>query len=315
MKKIFIPLVLLSLMACQKEMPDVLVSTQQEAQKDDTSGNGETNNELNQGTDTPEKDTTSEKDTTTGKDNTDVPSMEQEEQKPTGLTQLEKFYAAKFTVNHQSVGLYYMQGVYEHVSGFLGNILTFDGTRYRPGTVVSKSDDKRRNSFTVTFKVYDVKDNTEHVEITKTFSGFKTVETMVDNIKIAPRHELLGIIRKALEKKNLSIDLAEALKGNFVNKKWMQFMDYSFQDGELELQEIQRYQGKDQIICGSGDYLDVYLINPRWKLTSAIVKDNDLHFTVQLEMVNQIVLSDVTFQFVVKGEKAYMRQIHEKSEY
>lgn len=277
MKRFLLPALMIAVAACTKEMPEMSMNKDKELPKE-------------QSNEKPKAVEGGEGDLSVSKEN-----------KPTDLLSLEKYYATKFSINQEFVQRHFMQGVFENVSGFLGEILVFDETKYKPGAVMSKNSDMRRNSFTVTFKVYDVEDHSEYVEITKDFSGFKTVDTLIGNLKLSPRQELLEIVRKALGKKDFSADLAKALEGNFVNKNWMQYVDYTYKGELLELQEIQKRNGKDQVIKGNGDYLDVYLVNPRWKLQSAVVKDTDLHLTVKLEMVNLFVLSDVTFQLIVKG--------------
>ena len=287
MKIILLTFVMLSVLSCNKEIPEI--SEKENVTLSERKGNkgGDSN-------------TQTEKDVSEIEKNI-IQKTDEKIEKPTDLASLEKYYASQFKVNKQKVQSRFMQGVYENAGAFLGEILDFDEKLYKPGKVVSKGVDMRRNTFSVTFTVYDVQKNTEYVEITKDFNGFKSVEQLVKDITISPRYELLEIIREALKRKDTSKDLTKRLEGNFKNKKWMHQMDFMYKGTLLELQEILQPYGKDQIIRGSGDYLDVFLLNPQWKLTAASLNNNDFHFSVRLEMVNLNIMQNTTYDFVIKN--------------
>ncbi len=213
----------------------------------------------------------------------------------------EEYYACRFEVNTPFVSGHYMQGVFRHAEAFLGDLMTYDTERYLP-ELHSKGDDARRNSMSITFKIYDRKTNRDlGVFVTKDFSGFKSLESLLSALEIYSSVEVHDLAVAAMSKYKEGTDLVRMLAARMANQKWMQKMEYATGGVQLDYSEEKSdaHSPAVEVIKGQQSRLDVFLSRPQWRLKRAEVVDRDLHLGVALEMVNGVYVENRIYEIVI----------------
>lgn len=208
------------------------------------------------------------------------------------------FYDRKFKLNQEFISKNYMRGVYEDASGNLGNIFVYDTQRYDiEGNGQSNYVDNGGNYFRMGVRVTDKKSKLS-TELSKEVRGFKTLEMLANNLTITPRAEFEQLAKdrvKQLKDKN-ETDITTRLEAVFVNEKWMLQTDIKVENQSLLWRN-------DGLLTGKGAYQSgVYLENPDFIITSAIIKENDLYLKVQLRQVNKVYLGK-DYDIVVRNIK------------
>lgn len=212
-----------------------------------------------------------------------------------------EYYAAQFKTDEEFVASHYMQGVFRHAEAFLEGLMDYDTGRYLP-ELDSKGHDARRNSMTVTFRIYDRHRQRDlGVVVTKDFSGFRPLETLLSSLHIHSSVEVHDLAVAAMGKYREGTNLTMFLRGKFVNQRWMQQLEYEVDGVQLDysVEQADAHTPAVEIIKGQQARLDVSLERPVWRLADAKLEGRDLHLRVALEMVNGIYMEGVTYDIVL----------------
>lgn len=209
-----------------------------------------------------------------------------------------KYYATLVTANSERASKLYMRGVYEHADVFYTSLLKFDSDKFVP-YLKGKHKDDGANSLRLSINLV-AKDghDTELADFEVEVTGFKPLSALNNELLIANSAEVGKFFGKYFRNK-ADGDYSAAVKA-FDPRVWFKNVQMSLnRDGEVIVlypNEVQAGNGNNLLtawVPGSGmaKYMDIYLLNPRVEVLSAVKSGNFLDVKYKLVYVNEVAVT------------------------
>ena len=209
-----------------------------------------------------------------------------------------KYYATLVTANSEQASKLYMRGVYEHADVFYTSLLKFDSDKFVP-YLKGKHKDDGANSLRLSINLV-AKDghDTELADFEVEVAGFKPLSALNNELLIANSTEVGKFFGKYFRNK-ADGDYSAAVKA-FDPRVWFKNVQMSLnRDGEVIVlypNEVRAGNGNNLLtawVPGSGvaKYMDIYLLDPRVELLSAVKSGNFLDVKYKLVYVNEVAVT------------------------
>ena len=204
------------------------------------------------------------------------------------------FYNKQFTTNNSYVSSKYMRGLYESLPIGIGSLFSYDSQRYQIDYVAdSKDKSDSNNSLSLSIKITDKKilDSSKNTfEIRKNVEGFKTLKNLADDLAIGHNFHFREKVKDVIKLHPNKTDLTQYLKGPFYNY-WYEYISISLKSDTSKELSIDGQSPLYRTISGqSVGYIDIYLTQPRFVLTSAVIDGRNLVAKVKLQDANDVVI-------------------------
>ena len=204
------------------------------------------------------------------------------------------FYDRQITTNNSFVSSKYMCGLYEALPIGMGSFFNYDSQRYQIDFVPNLKDKKDYdNSLSLSIKITDKKilDSSKNTfEIHKNVEGFKTLKNLADDLVIGHNFEFRDKVKNVIKNHPNKIDLTQNLKGFFDNN-WYKLVSISLKSKPSVTLSIDGQSPLYRTISGqSVGYIDIYLTQPRFVLTSAVIDGRNLVAKVKFQDANDVVI-------------------------
>ena len=202
------------------------------------------------------------------------------------------FYNKQFTTNNSYVSSKYMRGLYESLPIGIGSLFSYDSQRYQIDYVAdSKDKSDNNNSLSLSIKITDKKilDNSKNTfEIHKNVEGFRTLKNLADDLTLGHNFNFREKVKDVIKKHPSKTDLTQNLKGFFDNN-WYKLISISLKSKPSVTLSIDGQSPLYRTISGqSVGYIDIYLTQPRFVLTSAVIDRRNLVAKVKLQDANEV---------------------------
>ncbi len=216
------------------------------------------------------------------------------------------FYNKQFTTDNSYVSSKYMRGIYESLPIGIGSLFSYDSQRYQIDYVAdSKDKSDNNNSLSLSIKITDKKilDSSKNTfEIHKNVEGFKTLKNLADDLAIGHNFDFRSKVKNVMDSNPSKTDLTQHLKGFFDNN-WHKLISISLISKPSVTLSIDGQSSLYRTISGqSVGYIDIYLTQPRFILTSAIMDGRNLVAKVKLQDANDVTI-DKEYTFIVPNVK------------
>lgn len=209
-----------------------------------------------------------------------------------------KYYATLVTANSEQASKLYMRGVYEHADVFYTSLLKFDSDKFVP-YLKGKHKDDGANSLRLSINLV-AKDghDTELADFEVEVTDFKPLSALNNELLIANSAEVGKFFGKYFRNK-ADGDYSAAVKA-FDPRVWFKNVQMSLnRDGEVIVlypNEVQAGNGNNLLtawVPGSGmaKYMDIYLLDPRVEVLSAVKSGNFLDVKYKLVYVNEVAVT------------------------
>ena len=204
------------------------------------------------------------------------------------------FYDRQITTNNSFVSSKYMCGLYEALPIGMGSFFNYDSQRYQIDFVPNLKDKKDYdNSLSLSIKITDKKilDSSKNTfEIHKNVEGFKTLKNLADDLVIGHNFEFRDKVKNVIKNHPNKTDLTQNLKGFFDNN-WYKLVSISLKSKPSVTLSIDGQSPLYRTISGqSVGYIDIYLTQPRFVLTSAVIDGRNLVTKVKLQDANEVTI-------------------------
>lgn len=203
------------------------------------------------------------------------------------------FYNKQFTTNNSYVSSKYMRGLYESLPIGIGSLFSYDSQRYQIDFVPNSKDKKDYdNSLSLSIKITDKKilDSSKNTfEIHKNVEGFKTLKNLADDLTLVHNFNFRDRVKTVIKSHPNKTDLTQNLRGFFDNNWYNLVSIFLISDPSHEL-SIYGQSSLHRYISGSRGHLDIYLAQPRFVLTSAVIDGRNLVAKVKLQDANDVVI-------------------------
>ena len=205
------------------------------------------------------------------------------------------FYDRQFTTNNNYVPSKYMRGIYENLPMGIGDLLNYDNQRYQIDFVPdSKNKSDNNNSLSLSIEITDKKilDYSKNTfVIHKNVEGFKTLKNLADDLALVHNFDFRDKVKTVIKTNPNKTDLTQNLRGFFDNNWYKLVSIYLVSDPSKEL-SIDGQSPLYRTISGqSVGYIDIYLTQPRFVLTSAVIDGRNLVAKVKLQDANDVVIN------------------------
>lgn len=215
-----------------------------------------------------------------------------------------KYYHHKVVVNKDFAKGKYMRGVYENLSLFMGDMISYDTNVYAAERNVNSMRNKSdfSNSLNFDFNLNYRDGDVNLVNLTKEITGFKPLSDLKQELQIYSSHDLLEYMKKKVSSSTPDGDVTSKIPAPAV---WIKHTQLSLKrDGISKNIYWDKSNNKDypvEIITGGHEksMLDVYFERPTFNLISAVLKDGNLTLRVQLVHVNETSIEDAFYDIVV----------------
>lgn len=209
-----------------------------------------------------------------------------------------KYYATLVTANSEQASKLYMRGAYENADVFYTSLLKFDSDKFVP-YLKGKHKDDGANSLRLSINLV-AKDghDTELANFEVEVTGFKPLSALNNELLIANSAEVGKFFGKYFRNK-ADGDYSAAVKA-FDPRVWFKNVQMSLnRDGEVIVlypNEVQAGNGNNLLtawVPGSGmaKYMDIYLLDPRVEVLSAVKSGNFLDVKYKLVYVNEVAVT------------------------
>lgn len=209
-----------------------------------------------------------------------------------------KYYATLVTTNSERASKLYMRGVYEHADVFYTSLLKFDSDKFVP-YLKGKHKDDGANSLRLSINLV-AKDghDTELADFEVEVTGFKPLSALNNELLIANSAEVGKFFGKYFRNK-ADGDYSAAVKA-FDPRVWFKNVQMSLnRDGEVIVlypNEVRAGNGNNLLtawVPGSGvaKYMDIYLLDPRVEVLSAVKSGNFFDVKYKLVYVNEVAVT------------------------
>ena len=209
-----------------------------------------------------------------------------------------KYYATLVTANSEQASKLYMRGAYENADVFYTSLLKFDSDKFVP-YLKGKHKDDGANSLRLSINLV-AKDghDTELADFEVEIAGFKPLSALNNELLIANSAEVGKFFGKYFRNK-ADGDYSAAVKA-FDPRVWFKNVQMSLnRDGEVIVlypNEVRAGNGNNLLtawVPGSGmaKYMDIYLLDPRVEVLSAVKSGNFLDVKYKLVYVNEVAVT------------------------
>ena len=205
------------------------------------------------------------------------------------------FYNKQFTTDNSYVSSKYMRGLYESLPIGIGSLFSYDSQRYQIDYVAdSKDRSDSNNSLSLSIKITDKKilDSSKNTfEIHKTVEGFKTLKNLADDLALVDNFNFRDKVKDVIKLHPNKTDLTPYLN-NFFQNNWHKLISISLKSKPSVTLSIDGQSPLYRTISGqSVGYIDIYLTQPRFVLTSAVIDGRNLVAKVKLQDANDFVIN------------------------
>ena len=216
------------------------------------------------------------------------------------------FYDRQFTTNNNYVPSKYMRGIYENLPMGIGDLLNYDNQRYQIDFVPdSKNKSDNNNSLSLSIEITDKKilDYSKNTfVIHKNVEGFKTLKNLADDLALVHNFDFRDKVKTVIKTNPNKTDLTQNLRGFFDNNWYKLVSIYLVSDPSKEL-SIDGQSPLYRTISGqSVGYIDIYLTQPRFVLTSAVIDGRNLIAKVKFQGANDVII-DKEYTIMVPNVK------------
>ena len=209
-----------------------------------------------------------------------------------------KYYATLVTANSEQASKLFMRGAYENADVFYTSLLKFDSDKFVP-YLKGKHKDDGANSLRLSINLV-AKDghDTELADFEVEVTGFKPLSALNNELLIANSAEVGKFFGKYFRNK-ADGDYSVAVKA-FDPRVWFKNVQMSLnRDGEVIVlypNEVQAGNGNNLLtawVPGSGmaKYMDIYFLDPRVEVLSAVKSGNFLDVKYKLVYVNEVAVT------------------------
>ena len=204
------------------------------------------------------------------------------------------FYNKQFTTDNSYVSSKYMRGLYESLPIGIGSLFSYDSQRYQIDYVAdSKDRSDSNNSLSLSIKITDKKilDSSKNTfEIHKNVEGFRTLKNLADDLTLGHNFEFRDKVKDVIKLHPNKMDLTPYLKGPFYNY-WYEYISISLKSKPSVILSIDGQSPLYRTISGqSVGYIDIYLTQPRFVLTSAVIDGINLVAKVKFQGANEVTI-------------------------
>ena len=216
------------------------------------------------------------------------------------------FYDRLFTTDNSYVSSKYMRGLYEALPIGMGSFFNYDNQRYQIDFVPnSKDKSDNNNSLSLSIEITDKKilDSSKSTfRIHKNVEGFKTLKNLADDLALVHNFDFRDKVKDVIKKHPSKTDLTQNLRGFFDNNWYKLVSIFLISEPSIEL-SIDGQSPLYRTISGqSVGYIDIYLTQPRFVLTSAVIDGGNLVAKVKFQDANDITI-DKEYTIIVPNVK------------
>lgn len=217
------------------------------------------------------------------------------------------FYNKQFTTNNNYVSSKYMRGLYESLPIGTGSLFSYDSQRYQIDYVAdSKDKSDSNNSLSLSIKITDKKilNNSKNTfEIHKNVKGFRTLKNLADDLALTHNLDFRSKVKDVIKLHPNKTDLTPYLN-NFFQNNWHKLISISLKSKPSVTLSIDGQSPLYRTISGqSVGYIDIYLTQPRFVLTSAVIIDErNLVAKVKFQDANEVPI-DKEYTIIVPNVK------------
>ena len=204
------------------------------------------------------------------------------------------FYNKQVTTDNSYVSSKYMRGIYENLPVGIGDLFNYDDQRYQIDFVPdSKNKSDSNNSLSLSIKITDKKilnSSKNTFEIHKNLEGFRTLKNLADDLTLVHNFNFRDRVKTVIKSHPNKTYLTQNLRGFFDNNWYNLVSIFLISDPSHEL-SIYGQSSLHRYISGSRGHLDIYLVQPRFVLTSAVIDGRNLVAKVKLQDANDVVIN------------------------
>ena len=216
------------------------------------------------------------------------------------------FYNKQFTTNNSYVSSKYMRGLYEALPIGMGSFFNYDNQRYQIDFVPnSKDKSDNNNSLSLSIEITDKKilDYSKNTfVIHKNVEGFKTLKNLADDLALVHNFNFRDKVKTVIKTNPNKTDLTQNLRGFFDNNWYKLVSIFLISEPSIEL-SIDGQSPLYRTISGqSVGHLDIYLAQPRFILTSAVIDGKNLVAKVKFQDANDVPI-DKEYTIIVPNVK------------
>ena len=216
------------------------------------------------------------------------------------------FYDKQFTTNNSYVSSKYMRGIYENLPMGIGDLFNYDDQRYQIDyTVDSKYKNDNNNILRVGIEITDKKisDRSKSTfRIEKEINNFKTLRELADDLTLVHNFDFRDKVKTVIKKHPSKTDLTQNLRGFFDNNWYKLVSIFLISESSIEL-SIDGQSPLYRTISGqSVGHLDIYLAQPRFVFTSAVIDGRNLVAKVKFQDANDVTI-DKEYTIIVPNVK------------
>ena len=216
------------------------------------------------------------------------------------------FYDKQFTTDNSYVSSKYMRGLYEALPIGMGSFFNYDNQRYQIDFVPnSKDKSDNNNSLSLSIEITDKKilDYSKNTfVIHKNVEGFKTLKNLANDLTLVHNFDFRDKVKTVIKTNPNKTDLTQNLRGFFDNNWYKLVSIFLISEPSIEL-SIDGQSPLYRTISGqSVGHLDIYLAQPRFVLTSAIIDGRNLVAKVKFQDANDVTI-DKEYTIIVPNVK------------
>ena len=216
------------------------------------------------------------------------------------------FYNKQFTTNNSYVSSKYMRGLYEALPIGMGSFFNYDNQRYQIDFVPnSKDKSDNNNSLSLSIEITDKKilDYSKNTfVIHKNVEGFRTLKNLADDLAIGHNFDFRKKVKDVIKLHPNKTDLTPYLN-NFFQNNWHKLISISLKSDTSKELSIDGQSPLYRTISGqSVGYIDIYLTQPRFVLTSAVIDGRNLVAKVKFQDANEVPI-DKEYTIIVPNVK------------
>ena len=216
------------------------------------------------------------------------------------------FYDKQFTTDNSYVSSKYMRGLYEALPIGMGSFFNYDNQRYQIDFVPnSKDKSDNNNSLSLSIEITDKKilDYSKNTfVIHKNVEGFKTLKNLADDLALVHNFDFRDKVKTVIKSHPNKTDLTPYLN-NFFQNNWHKLISISLKSDPSKELSIDGQSPLYRTISGqSVGYIDIYLTQPRFVLTSAVIDGRNLVAKVKFQDANEVPI-DKEYTIIVPNVK------------
>ena len=216
------------------------------------------------------------------------------------------FYDKQFTTDNSYVSSKYMRGIYESLPMGIGDLFNYDNQRYQIDFVPdSKDKSDNNNSLSLSIEITDKKilDYSKNTfVIHKNVEGFRTLKNLADDLAIGHNFDFRKKVKDVIKLHPNKTDLTPYLN-NFFQNNWHKLISISLKSDTSKELSIDGQSPLYRTISGqSVGYIDIYLTQPRFVLTSAVIDGRNLVAKVKFQDANEVPI-DKEYTIIVPNVK------------